>query len=303
MRIVLTASAVIALATILSVRIAGQEGAATVQAPPPVQTPAPGPAPAPFVPIPTEPSDLLTHSALVDCSADEAYGADTPTHVRVATWNIQAVRASTVQGIAAEVRLMQADVIALQEVDVRVRRTGFVDEPAALAAALGFQYVFAGSIKWDQGDYGIALLSRWPIADARRFRLDASEASEPRIALEVVVCVAGRPLRLINHHADNRAASRAADFAQLKGIVEPEVGRGVLVLGDFNERPGGAGVRNLLDAGMIDLLNGNGETPVPPGFRVDYVLADPPLARRMSPAQVWRTDKSDHNAVFTDLRW
>jgi endonuclease/exonuclease/phosphatase family metal-dependent hydrolase len=247
-------------------------------------------------------SDLLTYSSLATCGSDDALQADAPTHVRVATWNIRAARSAPMDAIAAELRATQADVIALQEVDVRTRRTGFVDEPATLAAALGFHYAFAASIKWDEGDYGLAVLSRWPLTDVRRHRLDAAAASEPRIVLEVTVCAGGRPLRVFNHHADNRAASRDAGFSELKELVQDDVGRGVLVLGDFNERVDGAGVRGLLDAGLVDLGAGDDVNTARPG-RIDFLLADRPLARLTSAARVWFTDKSDHNAVLADLDW
>jgi len=197
---------------------------------------------------------------------------------------------------------MQADVIALQEVDVRVRRTGFVDEPAVLAADLGFQHVFAASIKWDEGDYGLAVLSRWPLTEVRRYRLDASEAFEPRIVLEATICADGRRLHIFNHHADGRRAARGTDLSELRGIVQPGVGHGILLMGDFNERPDGPDVRDLLSAGLVDLAADTEANTIGTG-RIDYVLADGPLARLASTARVWPTDKSDHNAVLADLAW
>jgi endonuclease/exonuclease/phosphatase family metal-dependent hydrolase len=222
--------------------------------------------------------------------------------LRIATWNIHAALSAPLEEIADELRGMQADVIALQEVDVRVRRTDFVDEAASLAAALGYHYVFAASIKWDEGDYGLAVLSRWPLTEFRRYRLDATSASEPRIVLEATICPAGRPLRIYNHHADGRVMSRDAGFAALREIVKDDVGRGVLVLGDFNEQADGTGVHGLIDAGMVD-LGAAGNIDTANEGRIDYLLVDGPLAPRASAARVWRTDKSDHNAVLADLQW
>ena len=54
--------------------------------------------------------------------------------------------------VAAELRDMDADIIALQEVDSGTRRSGFVNQPLVLAKARDFHYVFAASIKWDGGD-------------------------------------------------------------------------------------------------------------------------------------------------------
>lgn len=250
--------------------------------------------------FPAEPSDLITHSPLTSCSADDP--ARSPRRSRIATWNIRAARSAPLDAIASEIMSMQADLVALQEVDVRTRRTGFVDEPAVLAAALGFHYVFAASIKWDEGDYGLAVVSRWPLVDVRRHRLDATLAGEQRIVLEATVCADGRPLRVFNHHGDIRAASREVGFGELKGIVQPHLGRRILVLGDFNEASDAPGVRGLIDAGLVDLGAVDNAKTAEHG-RIDYLLADGPLASLMSAARVWPTDKSDHHAVLADLEW
>jgi len=254
------------------------------------------------VQVPVELSDLLTSSPLATCAGQPRPAATAPIRSRIVTWNIHAARQAPLDEIAAELKAMQADVIALQEVDVRVRRTGFVDEPAALAAAIGYHYVFAASIKWDQGDYGLAVLSRWPLTNVRRYRLDATSAEEPRIVLEVTVCAAGRALHIFNHHADGRATSRDTGFSALREIVKGDVGHGVLVLGDFNELADATGVRALLDTGLVDLGAGQKVATVGEG-RFDYILADAPLASLTPPARVWTTDKSDHNAVMVDLQW
>jgi endonuclease/exonuclease/phosphatase family metal-dependent hydrolase len=290
MRVLATLSLIVAFA--LGLHSAG----ATAEGIPSAQAPAGGPAR-----VPAEPSDLLAHSPLSACHTGDTAVAG-PKRARIATWNIRAARSAPVDTIAAELQAMEADVIALQEVDVRARRTGFVDEPAGLATTLGFQYVFAASIKWDEGDYGLAVLSRWPLAKVRRYRLDATAAAEPRIVLEVVVCAGGRPLHIFNHHADGRRASREVGFPELRAIVQPHVGHGILVLGDFNEHSDSPGMRGLIDAGLVDL---GAEQPVNTSRagRIDYLLADDPLARLASTARVWPTDNSDHNAVLVDLEW
>jgi len=252
--------------------------------------------------VPPGHSDLLIHSPFVACSGGTQPTIDVPARLRIATWNIHAARSATVDAIAAEMHAMQADIIALQEVDVRTRRGGFVDAPGALAAALGFQYVFAASIKWDEGDYGLAVLSRWPLTNVQRHRLDSAPEAEPRIVLDVTVCARGRPLHVLNHHADRRVVSRALGFAGLKRIVRAAVGHGIVVLGDLNEYPDAPGVRSLIDTGLVDLGAERAVNTTRLG-RVDYVLADRMLARLALPARVWPTDKSDHHAVLVDLKW
>jgi endonuclease/exonuclease/phosphatase family metal-dependent hydrolase len=249
--------------------------------------------------IVVELSDMLTHSPLATC--DSSGRASAPTQLRIAAWNIRAAQSAPVKMLADEMRAMQADIFALQEVDVRTRRGDFVDQPAELAAALGFQYVFAASIKWDEGHYGLAVVSRWPLVTVQRHRLDSTPEAEPRIVLDATVCAAGRPLRLFNLHADRRTDSRALGLAHLKRIVQDEIGRGILVLGDLNEYADAPGVGSLIAAGLVDLSAASPNTTG--AGRVDYLLVDEPLTRIASPARVWPTDRSDHHALLTDLRW
>ena len=84
--------------------------------------------------------------------------------------------------------------------------------------------------------------------------------------------------------------------------MQADMGHGILVLGDFNEHSDAPGVRSLIDAGLVDLGAERNVNTADNG-RIDYLLADGPLARLMSTARVWPTDKSDHNAVLADLEW
>jgi endonuclease/exonuclease/phosphatase family metal-dependent hydrolase len=250
---------------------------------------------------PTAPvSDVLNHSPLVGCTRQAPPSRRRA--MRVATWNIQAALSAPAEEIAAELQAMKADVMALQEVDFRVRRSGFTDQPHALASALRAHYAFTASIKWDGGDYGLAVISRWPLVAVQRHRLDQTEYGEPRIVQEVTVCANGRPLRIFNHHAAIGSRSRHAGLARLRELVAPHVGGGVVALGDFNEAPAGPGVRLLLESGLVDAGAGQ-NAPTAGGGRIDYLLLDPPLAKRMRSAQVWPTTKSDHHALIAEFEW
>src|SRR5688572_23064245 len=129
--------------------------------------------------IVVELSDLLTHSPLTSCRENDTRQAAAPRRLRIASWNIRAAQTAPVDALAAEMRAMQADIVALQEVDIGTRRGGFVDQPGELATTLGFQYVFAASINWDEGHYGLALVSRWPLVSAKRYRVDSTPEAEP----------------------------------------------------------------------------------------------------------------------------
>ena len=88
----------------------------------------------------------------------------------------------------------------------------------------------------------------------------------------------------------------------MQHVVRGALGRGLFVLGDFNERPDGSGVRGLVEEGLVD-LGAVRNVSTAAGGRIDYVMADPPFARLASAPGVWTTSTSDHHAVFVDLAW
>lgn len=69
--------------------------------------------------------------------------------MRVATWNVQhGLRPDGVVDVAlvgATVASFDADVVALQELDVRARRSDRVDQPAAVASVARMRYEFAAA--------------------------------------------------------------------------------------------------------------------------------------------------------------
>jgi endonuclease/exonuclease/phosphatase family metal-dependent hydrolase len=111
------------------------------------------------------------------------------TGLRVATWNLLHgldVRTGRINlaGAAADIDALDVDVVALQEVDRELPRTGRVDQVAELSTTLGWHGVFAPALLgdpqrgWTPGPgagpdpggpaYGIGLLSRIPLLDVAR---------------------------------------------------------------------------------------------------------------------------------------
>ena len=120
--------------------------------------------------------------------------------MRVATFNILHGRAPTDErvdpsALAEAVRQLDADVLALQEVDQNQHRSGFSDLTSVAAEAMGAPYhrfvaamaggpgstwvAATGEEQPDDAAYGIALLSRYPVTGWQVVRLEALPVKVP----------------------------------------------------------------------------------------------------------------------------
>jgi endonuclease/exonuclease/phosphatase family metal-dependent hydrolase len=224
--------------------------------------------------------------------------------LRVVSFNIRAALSSSLDEIAGVLESIDADVVALQEVDVGVARTHRENQPRVLAEKLGYRYAFAAAIRREGGHYGVALLSRRPFSYARRLELRSSAAFEPRVAIDAGVCTGGKEVRVIAVHADVFPWSAAANARSLAHSVEQSVGKGVVLAGDLNATPGEEGPRTLKSTGLRDLLGMFDEGPTfldGKGHRLDYIFTDSALGERPFAGRV-DVRVSDHIPVFADVR-
>jgi endonuclease/exonuclease/phosphatase family metal-dependent hydrolase len=220
-----------------------------------------------------------------------AYEHPYPASMRVATFNVHHCegrdgRVDT-DRIARVVTEIGADVIALQELDLGLERTGFVNQPEELAAATGMTVEFHSLLQSGEGRYGIALAATEPFR-SEKILLPRLATEEPRAAL----VARWRETTFIGTHLSRSRRARRAQIGALAALTK-RVDRPVVVMGDLNEPPAGLGP--LLDAG----LTGPPRTLLGPGRRIDHILAGPGL--RITGFEVLRTRASDHPALVADL--
>ncbi|MDA0179315.1 endonuclease/exonuclease/phosphatase family protein [Solirubrobacter phytolaccae] len=141
---------------------------------------------------------------------------------------------------AAAITATGADVIGLQAVDKYwSTRSGNLDEPAELARRLNMHVVYGPNLDnapVNAGDprrqYGVAILSKFPIVSSTHTLLPRPTNGEQRGLLEAVVDADGTKVRVATTHLHTTAVEReaqvAAIIAKLSGSAEPVVITGVL---------------------------------------------------------------------------
>ena len=207
--------------------------------------------------------------------------------------------------IAALIKKDGADIVALQEVDRTVPRSGGADIASRLASLTGLNAVFAPNIDLDGGQYGNAILTRYPVKSHENVRYRVNTAGEQRGLERAVLDVEGRELTVLNTHLDWRPDpfDRHAHVDQLLAL-HGSAGGAAILAGDFNDVPRSATHRKLT-ASFDDCWDkvGSGDGRTEDERRIDWVLVrkggDLECARSWTTATV----ASDHRAVTTELRW
>ena len=227
--------------------------------------------------------------------------------LRVMTFNIQSA-AHGLDAVASLINEAQPDVVALQEVDRFTTRSGGVDQVEALARLTGLPHArFFRTTSLHGGDYGLAVLSRYPVTSSG-WRGLPTNGAEPRGVGRAVVEAPSGAVSVYVTHLSNlpfRGRLRVQQVRALLGFMA-EGGEGpALLCGDFNDdsrSPALQRVRDVLEDAFRRAGRGR-DTTYPMGLlpesRLDYVFTTAGL--RASDAWVVREVASDHFPVVVDV--
>lgn len=251
--------------------------------------------------------------------------------MRLVTFNVLSGRSpadptADLERFAASIAGLEADVLALQEVDRGQERSGGADLAALAAEAMGavdhrFVPALAGTPggEWvpatdddpaEGAAYGIALASRYPVLGWRTVRLPRLPApspwwwhgarrptlvrEEPRVALVARVETPDGPLTVVTTHLSFLPWWNGWQLHHLRRAIAEER-RPVVLAGDLNLGP----VRACTLTAMTSLA----AHPTFPGHeptrQIDHVLADGPVQATASSAP--RLEVSDHRPLVVDL--
>lgn len=262
---------------------------------------------------------LLAFAAPVEAAeADNSSGRQASrVTLRVLTYNIHHGEGTDgkldLARIARVIADHKPDLVALQEVDRKTRRTGNIDQPAELAKLTGMHAGFGKGIDYDGGEYGNAVLSRFPILSTNVHPLPVKEGEERRCALVVTVRPRqdGPEVTFVATHLNHRdEAERVREVQAIHRALEPlNDGRPVILAGDLNARPQTPPIllfaHNWTDAAAGAPAQSSFTFPATkPVRRIDYIMLRPPTAWRVIETMV--VDEpvaSDHRPVLAVVQW
>lgn len=225
--------------------------------------------------------------------------------------------------VAGAIAGLDADVVALQEVDREQRRSCGVDQIAWLAAELGAHGAFAPALLGDPnrawvppsgGDpggpaYGVGILSRHPITQRRSRRLPGGGAGlrsrperqnmrpgwdhEPRTALTCAIETADGPLSVTVTHLSYLPWR---GLAQLRAAIRSAAGSPSVLLGDLNLP---AATVRLATPGWDHHPTAATHPAWQPRARIDQILS---RGLEVTGARAVQATTSDHLPVVAEVR-
>ena len=200
---------------------------------------------------------------------------------------------------------LNPDVVGLQEIDFNARRSGNVNQAAVMGKELGMHAAFGPFMDFQGGQYGMAVLTRFPITSVELVKLP--QGNEPRIALAVEVLLPNdQRMMIVNVHFDwvRDDAFRFAQASTLKMYLN-NLEIPYILLGDFNDRLGSRTL-NLLSEGMVEADKPETDHfTIPsdnPRAEIDFVFVAPEKRWDIKSTRVIDEPvASDHRPVFSEL--
>ena len=225
---------------------------------------------------------VLTALLLVGCGVTSQ-----PLQLRVLTYNIHHGQGTDgkfdLQRIASVINSFEADLVALQEVDRKTKRASGVDQAAELARLTNMNYAYGPAMEYSGGEYGEAILSRFPILEITNHNLPWGDGSEPRAVLVVRVDSNefGEIVFAGTHLAHDSEADRIDQAKKINDLLALYKDAGVILAGDLNSRPDSKPMKVLSEIWIDAAATVGKPQPTFPSFgankRIDYVLIKPSI--------------------------
>ncbi|MCC9138593.1 endonuclease/exonuclease/phosphatase family protein [Pontibacter silvestris] len=199
---------------------------------------------------------LMTGAAfwVASCSSSSKHAASKPAAstkgkhtLKVMSYNVHHCNPPSKEGyididaIAKVIERQEPDIVALQEIDVHTQRSGANNQAEEIAYRLDMNYYFGKAIDYEGGEYGVAILSKYPLSETVVNRLPTKTETngEPRIlATAKITLPDGSAIRFGSTHLDaqKEPGNRKLQMEEIVKITSSEK-LPFVIAGDFNSTP------------------------------------------------------------------
>jgi endonuclease/exonuclease/phosphatase family metal-dependent hydrolase len=229
--------------------------------------------------------------------------------ITVMSYNIHAMRGMDkvvdVDRIAKVIKDQTPDVVGLQEVDQFTERSGKIDAIKILAEKTEMYGVFMATFDYQGGEFGDAMLSKYPIIDQKLYRLPSRDNYEPRLMM-MISCVVenGDTIHFYNTHLDHHRqdSDRPIQVEAIKKIIETDNAK-IILMGDFNCEPGSESlntIQSVLTRCPSDVLTYSTNEPI---WTIDHIFYTEDRGIRFQEFKVIPEEMaSDHFPIVAKFR-
>lgn len=249
-------------------------------------------------------------------AASRAETAEPPRQLRVLCYNVHWCLGTDgkydVARLADVINKAKPDLVALQEVDVGVKRSGRVHDVRELSKLTGLAARFGPTQHYEGGLFGNAVMTNLPILDVAIHPLPYTESTAerttyPRGAIAVTMQGPdGKPLRFVStHFQHNVPEDRLAEARAInKLFAADDDGLRTILAGDMNAVPDAEPVTELLKkwTNAIDEAATPTAPATKPRSRIDYIFFRESSQFRVVESKVIpESIASDHRPVLAVL--
>jgi len=230
--------------------------------------------------------------------------------LRILTYNIY--HGETTDGrvdmdlFASIINELNPDLVSLQEVDKNAKRTGVIDITEELSKRTGLKGYFVKHRDFQGGEYGNAILSRFPVTDIHVIDPSVTPGSGITIPL-ATIRLAKRTEMIFNcTHLSTKLEDRKAQARQLMNYY---IGAGrmpMIITGDLNAEPHHEEIKMFFKefAEADTTFENTFSTRTELVKKIDYILYPRNDQWEVLETKViCRGDASDHCAFFAVLRY
>ena len=253
-------------------------------------------------------------------NGDDTYGSNNDSQLplgslKIMTYNIHILNppsrpgTTDINATADVIIKANPDVVFLQEVDKNTGRNGYTgDQAAELAKLTKMNVVFYAAIPLNNGFYGTAILSKYPLKTVKKYLLTKEkDTDEQRVLGTTIVDLPGADslMLAVTHLQHNNATNRIRQVRDLTGILDKEKGR-VIIGGDLNEKETATEFFSIFDGSFTRTCKGSScpltSSAQSPKYVIDYLAYKPASAFSVQQHTVINEPyASDHLPVVAEL--